>query len=107
MSLDFNKIKPWSEMIRCNMADDENSPSAYFGDSWYNEDGYKDDGVTQVQTYVEMPMFWYRRYKDIPSSELARYKFQAEGRIRFARDFQKTGRYKDEDLCGRIFGEFL
>jgi hypothetical protein len=70
MSINFNKIKPWSEMLRCNLADDENSPSAYFGDSWYNEDGYKDDGTTPVQVYTQIPMFYYRRYKDIPASEM-------------------------------------
>ena len=107
MSLDFNKIKPWSEMIRCNMADDENSPSAYFGDSWYNEDGYKDDGITQVQTYVEMPMFWYRRYKDIPSSELANaISFRPKAGFDLHETFKRPDGIKTKIYVGAFLASF-
>ena len=64
MSLEFNSIYPWSNIIRCNVADDV-TVNAYFGDSDYIEDG------TNGQVMMEIPMFWYKRYKDIPASELA------------------------------------
>jgi len=64
MSLEFNSIYPWSNMIRCNIADDV-TVNAYFGDSGYIEDG------SNGQVMVEIPMFWYKRYRDIPVSELA------------------------------------
>ena len=107
MSLNFNKIKPWSEMIRCNLADDENSPSAYFGDSWYREDGYKTDGTTQVQTYVQMPMFWYRRYKDIPASELANaISFRPKAGFKLHPTFDRPDGIKTKIYVGAFLGSF-
>ena len=52
-SSDFNNIHPWSNMRRCNQADDR-TINAYYGDPTYVEDG------SNGQVMVEIPKFWYR-----------------------------------------------
>jgi hypothetical protein len=50
---DFDSIYPWSEMKRCNLADDL-TVNAYYGDAGYIEDG------SNGQVMVEIPQFWYK-----------------------------------------------
>ena len=52
---DFNSIYPWSDMRRCNLADN-GTVNAYHGDVDYIEDG------SNGQVMVEIPKFFYKRY---------------------------------------------
>jgi hypothetical protein len=54
---DFNSIFPWSQIRRCNLADD-GTVNAYFGDVGYIEDG------SNGQVMVEIPKFYYKREWD-------------------------------------------
>src|SRR5690606_13624514 len=50
---DFSSAYPWSEMKRCNLADD-GTVTAYYGDPMYRDDG------SNGQVMVQIPKFWYR-----------------------------------------------
>lgn len=52
----FDSAFPWSDMKRCNVADDK-TVNAYYGDPTYIEDG------TNGQVMVEIPKFWYKAEK--------------------------------------------
>jgi hypothetical protein len=54
---DFNSIFPWSQIKRCNLADD-GTVNAYYGDVGYIEDG------SNGQVMVEIPKFYYKREWD-------------------------------------------
>src|SRR5690606_1692410 len=50
---DFSNVYPWSEMKRCNLADD-GTVLAYYGEPTYRDDG------SHGQVMVQIPKFWYR-----------------------------------------------
>lgn len=58
---DFDNIYPWSEMKRCNLADDL-TVNAYYGDAGYVEDG------SNGQVMVEIPQFWLKKETYIDSN---------------------------------------
>ena len=51
---DFDSIAPWSNIRRCNLADD-GTVNAYYGDPTYTEDG------SNGQVMVEIPKFYFKR----------------------------------------------
>ena len=53
---DFDNIYPWSDMRRCNLADN-GTVNAYHGDPLYAENG------SNGQVMVEIPKFWYKSEK--------------------------------------------
>lgn len=51
---DFDSISPWSDMRRCNLADNL-TVNAYYGDAGYVEDG------TNGEVMVEVPHFYFKK----------------------------------------------
>lgn len=56
-SSSFDTCMPWSGIRRCNLAAD-GTVNAYMGDASYAVDGSNGDVM------VEIPKFWYRRYRE-------------------------------------------
>src|SRR5690606_5313897 len=59
---DFSSVYPWSEMKRCNLADD-GTVLAYYGEPTYADDG------SNGQVMVQIPKFWYRSEMIVENEE--------------------------------------
>ena len=100
MSINFNSIQPWSNMIRCTLADN-GDVNHYFGETGYAEDG--SDG----QVMVEIPMFYYRRYKDIPTSEMANaVSFRPKAGFNLHPAFTHNGEIQTKIYIGAFLASF-